>query len=447
MVGDGGDESKRPGSLQPAGVMGVSADAVASRAARDATAVAARFDPTRVRAAVRADRRRDVLRRMLLIGPLLLFILILFASPIGLFLFRAVDNSVVPDTLPRTVSVIDEWDGLGLPAEPILAAFAADLRESAAAGSAAVLGRRMNAAVPGYRTLLLRTARAVPETPETTWGEFFLAEDARWGEPEYWQALRLESGRITPSYLLAAFDLRLSDSGGVEAVPPETAIYNTVLIRTFVISLQVTALCLLLGFPVAYVLTVLPRRLSNLLMICVLLPFWTSLLVRTTAWVILLQGNGPVNNTLQWLGMTDQPVQLIYNRIGVLVAMTHVLLPFMVLPLYSVMRQVSPDYMRAAQSLGAPLRTAFLRVYLPLTMPGVAAGCLLVFIMALGYYITPALVGGASDQMVSYFVAYYINEVVDWGMASALGTVLLAATAVLLTIMGRLAARRRTTGA
>ena len=169
-----------------------------------------------------------------------------------------------------------------------------------------------------------------------------------------------------------------------------------------------------------------------------LLPFWTSLLVRTGAWVVLLQREGVVNDVLIALGLISEPLQLVYNRFGVYVAMTHILLPFMVLPLYSVMRGIPPQYMRAAASLGArPLR-AFLRVYLPQTVPGIGAGCLLVFILAIGYYITPALIGGINDQMVSYFVAFFTNQTVNWGMASALGTVLLIVTLLLFALYARL---------
>jgi putative spermidine/putrescine transport system permease protein len=177
---------------------------------------------------------------------------------------------------------------------------------------------------------------------------------------------------------------------------------------------------------------------ANLLMILVLLPFWTSLLVRTTAWIVLLQNEGIVNQALLFLRLIDHPVRLIYNRFGVYVAMTHVLLPFMVLPLYGVMHAIKPVYMRAALSLGARPSVAFARVYLPLTLPGVGAGCLLVFILALGYYITPALVGGAADQMISYFIAFYTTDTVNWGMASALGAVLLVSTLVLYSVYQRL---------
>jgi putative spermidine/putrescine transport system permease protein len=221
-------------------------------------------------------------------------------------------------------------------------------------------------------------------------------------------------------------------------VPAQQAIYLDIFQRTFTIGAGVTLICLLLGYPLAYKLATLPVRVSNLLMILVLLPFWTSLLVRTAAWVVLLQREGPINGALQALRLTDQPLQLVYNRFGLYVAMTHVLLPFMVLPLYSVMRGIPPQLARAAASLGArPLR-AFVKVYLPQTVPGIGAGCLLVFILAIGYYITPALVGGAEDQMISYFIAFYASRTVNWGMAAALSIMLLAATLALYTVYNRM---------
>jgi putative spermidine/putrescine transport system permease protein len=161
---------------------------------------------------------------------------------------------------------------------------------------------------------------------------------------------------------------------------------------------------------------------------------------------VLLQREGVVNNSLRWLGIVDEPLRLIYNRFGVYVAMTHVLLPFMILPLYSSMKAISPAYMRAAASLGASPVTAFVRVYLPQTLPGIGAGCLLVFILALGYYITPALVGGAADQMISYFIALYTTETVNWGLASALGAVLLLATLLLAAVYGKLVHGQQVTG-
>jgi putative spermidine/putrescine transport system permease protein len=225
-------------------------------------------------------------------------------------------------------------------------------------------------------------------------------------------------------------------------MPTEQAIYRDVLWRTFGTSAVVTIASLLLGFPVAYLIANLPASRAGPLLALVLLPFWTPILVRTAAWVVLLQNEGLVNGALVALGLLDAPVQLVYNRIGVYVAMTHVLLPFMILPLYSVMRTIPPAYMRAAQSLGAPPAEAFVRVYLPQAMPGIAAGCLLTFILAIGYYITPALIGGAGDQMVAYFIAFNVTDTGNWGLAAALGAVLLASTLILYVLYARLVGAR-----
>lgn len=405
-----------------------------------------RHEPKPIGRAFASERRRELRHRFFLLLPLLLLVLVTFTGPILLFLWRAVDNTIVPATLPRTVALIVDWDRDGLPPEPVFAALAQDLRDAREGGRAALLGKRLNAARVGYRSLVLKTANKLPEEPEGTWRDTLVAIDGKWGEPAWWTALRNESGALTPSNLLATVDLQLDDEGHVAAVPPEMALYRALLVRTFIIAFQVTALCLLLGYPTAAVLSVLPRRTANLLLIAVLLPFWTSLLVRTTAWVILLQGNGPINGLLQALGLIAEPLQLIFNRSGTLTAMVHVQLPFMILPLYAVMRTIPPEQVRAALSLGAAPRIAFLRVWLPQTLPGVGAGALIVFIMSLGYYITPALVGGPGDQMLSWFVTYQLNEAGNWGMAAALGSLLLLATLLAVAVLGRLLGATRLVG-
>ena len=198
-------------------------------------------------------------------------------------------------------------------------------------------------------------------------------------------------------------------------------------LRTLQISFLVTLFCLTLGYPIAYLLATLPVRTSNLLLILVLLPFWTSILVRTTAWIAMLQGQGVVNDLLVFFGITDDGnrYSLIYNKLGTLIAMTHILLPFMVLPLYSVMKGIPPSYVRAAKSLGATNWTAFWRVYAPQTIPGIGAGGILVFIVAIGYYITPALVGGQEGSMISNFIDVHMRQTLNWNLAAALGGVLL----------------------
>jgi putative spermidine/putrescine transport system permease protein len=399
-------------------------------------------DAARERAALRRRlRRSERLRRWqaaLLVAPLLLYLLVCFLLPIAGMLLRSVDNPELRTVMPATAALIRDWSGEGLPDEQVFAAFAAELRAAREARTHAIVAKRLAYELAGFRSLLMTTARNLPGQPAGSWRASLIGLDPQWGEPATWVVIRRAAAPLTPLYLLAALDRQQDAAGQIVRAPPEQAIYVDIFLRTFWIGFVVTFWCLLLGYPLAYKLASLPVRISNLLLMLVLLPFWTSLLVRTGAWVVLLQREGPVNGLLQALSITDQPLQLVYNRFGVYVAMTHILLPFMVLPLYSVMRGIPPQYMRAAASLGArPLR-AFLLVYLPQTVPGIGAGCLLVFILAIGYYITPALVGGINDQMISYFVAFYTNQTVNWGMASALGAVLLIATLLLFAVYARL---------
>jgi putative spermidine/putrescine transport system permease protein len=262
--------------------------------------------------------------------------------------------------------------------------------------------------------------------------------DPKWGERETWAAIRRAGGPVTDFYLLAALDLRRDASDAIAAAPANESVFRNVLGRTLWISAVVTLVCLLLGYPVALFIARQPPQRAALFLFLVLLPFWTSLLVRTVAWVVLLQRQGILNNFLLSLGVIHEPLRMIFNRFAVYVAMVHVLLPFMVLPLFAVMKGIPPTYERAAASLGASPLTTFRRVFLPQTLPGIGAGCLMVFIQALGYYITPALVGGADDQMISYFIAFYASRTVNWGMAAALSIMLLAATLALYAVYNRM---------
>ena len=205
-----------------------------------------------------------------------------------------------------------------------------------------------------------------------------------------------------------------------------------VLANTFWIALLSTAACLVIGYPFAYLMTVVPGRLAGLLLIAVLLPFWSSLLVRTFAWQVLLRDTGVINRFLLDLGLIGEPLTLIRTTVGVIVGMSHILLPFMVLPLYAVMRRIDPEYGRAAANLGASPFAAFLRVFVPLSLPGVLAGCLLVFVLALGFYITPALLGGLRDQMISQLIVQQIQQRLDWGFGTAMSVLLVGITLVIL---------------
>jgi len=212
-------------------------------------------------------------------------------------------------------------------------------------------------------------------------------------------------------------------------------VYLRVLLNTVTISATATICCVVIGYPLAYSMATGSERTRRLLGFLVLVPFWTSILVRTFAWMVLLQRLGLINQFLMWFGVVDRPVQLIYNRLGTLIGMVQVLLPFLVLPLYSVMVRINPIYERAAATLGASPTRAFLRVYLPLSMPGLLAGGTLVFIIALGYFITPALLGGPADTMVAQLIQQQIANFGDWGHAGALAAVLLFGTGLILLVM------------
>ncbi len=376
--------------------------------------------------------RMNKFKSQLLILPLVLFLLLVFVAPIAALLFKSVNNPEVVEAMPQTIKAVSQWSGRALPPETAYAALAKDIEQARDNQKLGDLGKRLNMEVAGYRSLLNKTARALPMDPAPkSYKDALTQVDERWGDPAYWQAIRRNTTTQTPFYLLAAVDHRIDDLGEVSRSSPDQAIYLDIFARTFWMSLVVTAISLLLAYPLAYLLVNLPTRTSNLLMILVLLPFWTSVLVRVAAWIVLLQSGGLINSTLQALGLIDHPLQLVFNRTGVYISMVHILLPFMILPIYSVMKGISPTYMKAAISLGSHPFASFWRVYFPQTVAGISAGALLVFILSIGYYITPALLGSPNDQMVSYFVAFYTNTSINWGMATALGALLLTATMVL----------------
>ncbi len=387
----------------------------------------------------RAERRKKF-EAVGLITPLLALMIVFYFIPIALMLYRSVDNTQMREVLPRTADAIRGWDGKGLPEEATFRALAQDLKEARRAHTIARAARRLNFDKAGFASLISRSGRKLSRVDVekcASCRETLIRIDRRWGEKPWWTVMQRGLRNYTLMYLLSALDLRYDDENRIVGVPEEEAIYASIIARTIYISASVTFLCLLLGFPIAYFLASTTPRVRNLFMIVLLLVFWTSLLVRTLSWILVLQDYGVVNSFLMWAGLTKKPLALVFNRFGVYVAMTHVLLPFMVLPLYSVMRVIPKSYVRAAHSLGATPWKAFWSVYVPQTKPGIGAGALMVFIQALGYYITPALVGGPKDQMISYFVAFFVNERVNWSMASALGLLLLVLTGTMYLIFGR----------
>ena len=455
------------------------------------------------------------MRALMLIAPLLVFVLVTFIAPIGNMLWRSVDNRIVVETLPRTVEAIQNWDPTTeeLPDEPVFAAIAIDLKEAAEAKLHTRVGSRLNYEQPGVASLFRKSARRISKLESGPYKEALIDINEDWADPEIWTTLKTFSGSMTDGYFLAAADLQRDASGAIVQKPEEESIYLMLFWRTMVMSLAITFMTLLLGYPIAYLLATLPMSTSNLLLILVLLPFWTSLLVRTSAWIVLLQQQGVLNDFLVFTGLNsalfntislftvpnvsslcstdisqvlnagapfldvmaargpdaalstcaqdilrvyhatgaeaalaraeelkaageawgygDERFAMIFNQTGTIVAMTHILLPFMIMPLYSVMQTIPPSYVRAAKSLGASNWTAFWRVYFPNTIPGIGAGGILVFILSIGYYITPALVGGTSGVFISNRIAFHISSSLNWGLAAALGVLLLAVVLIL----------------
>lgn len=518
-----------------------------------------------LKASLNRALRRQKVRALMLIAPLLIFILVSFVMPIADMLLRSVENQIVGNTLPRTVVALQDWDAESgtEPDAPVFEALARDLAVAVEGKNHTKLGSRLNYELTGVSSLFRKTGRGVDEIGESTqdvledavpgfaaraafgimlgapewiaamgawadagengpapafvantamatalpdttalyrdfvalaiagndnpldekpWPMFYhvfaqeaqgaafpegvtqdaaalfvdgqraldgiAVDDAKamfldieedWADTDVWRTIQTYSPAYTDGYFLNSIDM-LKGHSGAEMRPDDEQIYITLFIRTMIMSLTIMGMCVLLGYPIAWLLANLPDRKANLLMILVLLPFWTSLLVRTSAWKVLLQQQGVINEILVGIGLVSDGnrLELINNQTGTIIAMTHILLPFMILPLYSVMKTIPPSYLRAAKSLGATDWTAFWRVYFPQSVPGIGAGCILVFILSIGYYITPELVGGTKGVFISNRIAYHISSSLNWGLAAALGTILLAVVLILYWLYDRI---------
>ena len=384
--------------------------------------------------------RRAQLRALALVAPLFIFLGVTFIAPLWTMLTRSVHDPVVAAALPETLTLLEAWDGVGAPPETVYATAARELKRAAAERTIGRVAGRVNRVQSGLRSVVTRTGRGLRNIDQGPWREAMTAMDEAWADPATWHAIRTTGHRFTSRHYLNAVDLQRMPDGSVAAQPEERRIYLRLFWRTLAVSAFITLFCLLLGYPIAHLIASSSPRRANLLLVLVLVPFWTSLLVRTTAWIVLLQSQGIINDLLVAIGLVsdDGRLAMVYNMTGTFVAMTHVLLPFMVLPLYSVMRGIPKTHMNAAASLGATPMQAFLRVYWPQSLPGVGAGSLLVFILAIGYYITPALVGGSEGQLISNMIAYHMQTSLNWGLAAALGGVLLVGVLALYVLYDRL---------
>ena len=393
-----------------------------------------------LKTSLRRSMRRRKLRAIFLVAPLFGFISFSFLIPIIDMTFRSVDNWHVGTLMPRTTIALKEWNGKDIPEEPVFIALVADLKAGAKSREIGKVGKRLNYEKSGLRSMIVSSARKSKKIKNGPYKKKVLKMHRKWGDLETWTVINRNTKPYTIGYYLNAVDMKFDKNGKVAMQPENRRIYGKLFGRTFAISLLITVICILLAYPVSYLLAMLPLRYSNLLMICVLLPFWTSLLVRTTAWIAMLQSQGVLNDLFVVFGIVneDNRFQLIHNMTGTVIAMTHILLPFMILPLYSVMKTIPSSYMRAAISLGANPLVAFIRIYLPQTLSGIAAGSILVFILSIGYYITPALVGGTDGTLISNQIAYHMQTSLNWGLAGALGAILLLAVLALYMVYNKM---------
>ena len=377
-------------------------------------------------------------------------------------LLRSVDDQHINLVYPLTFKEYQKWDRKDLPPEEVYKAMYTELgsvipnvvdtegltkaelkrKRSQEVGKALT---RMNYSKSGWKSMIKKTRRAIlkqikkGEIPES-YKETMIEIHKGWGDQLYWRSMAQMLEPRTAIYYWNAVDRTYDIEKNVVMQEENRRMYIKTWWKTLKVSIYVTVYCLILGFPVAHLLANLPLRYSNLLMIFVLLPFWTSLLVRTTAWIVMLQQNGVINGVLVWLGILsdDGRIQMVYNMTGTIIAMTQILLPFMILPLYSVMKVIPKSHMRAAMNLGAKPSKAFLKVYLPQTIPGMSAGGLLVFVLAIGYFITPELVGGKDGQLIGHWIAYHLKTTLNWGLASALGALLLGAMLILYWVYNKI---------
>jgi len=397
-------------------------------------------DGTPLKASLNKALRKNRTRAMLLVTPLFLFVLFSFLIPIFNMTMRSVDNWHVGTLMPETTAALESWDGKELPDEAVFAALVKDLQAGAKSREIGKVGTRLNYEKSGMRSMITGSAKKSLKLTEGPYKEKILKMNRRWKEVETWTVIKRNTAPYTIGYYLNAVDMKYDKDGSIVMQSENRQIYGKLFMRTFAISLAITLICVILAYPISYLLATLPLRYSNLLMIFVLLPFWTSLLVRTTAWIAMLQSQGVLNDMFVFLGLVsdDNRLQLIHNLTGTIIAMTHILLPFMVLPLYSVMKTIPPSYMRAALSLGANPVVAYVRVYIPQTLSGIGAGSILVFILSIGYYITPALVGGTGGTLISNQIAYHMQSSLNWGLAGALGALLLFSVLALYFLYNKL---------
>lgn len=386
--------------------------------------------------------RREKIKAFALVSPLLLFVLVFFITPICIILIKGIYNPKIKTLLPNTVVSMQTYNYKeGLPKEESLKILLSELKILAAERNSGVLSEELNRMVPGFGSVIKKTSRKIKnqdiESIES-YKDYLVKISKRWENPKYWMTIKRASDGFTLSYVLSALDLEFNIEGKIVQKDESLRIYLPVLLKTLYMAFLITLITMVLAYPTSYYLASLPKSKANLLMIFVLLPFWTSILVRIVSWITLLQQKGVANDLMMYFSIIDQPLDMMFNQFATVVTMTHILLPFMILPLYGSMRSVDQTYIKASSSLGANPFITFFKVYFPLTVPGLSAGAILVFIISVGYYITPALVGGIDGQMISNLIEFHMRSSNNWELASAMGGILLFITITLYWVYDKL---------
>lgn len=383
--------------------------------------------------------KNDKISAFLLLSLPVLFLTLSLVIPVCNILISSVRDSTLSELMPEFSNDMIRWDGKGLPDESVVKVFIEELMAARVDRTHGRIARRVNAQIPGMRSMVLDTSFKLGQTASTNSVvisdnlKFLGSIDSRWKERQYWVAFKQAAPKWTTRHLLRLLDLKRDIDGNIVRVEERVRLFVRVFFRTLWICSCVTLICLCLAYPIAFRLAGLPSKYGNLVVLFLLLPLWTSMLVKSCGWLVSLQNEGVINDLGIILGFWNEPFEMARHRRGTFIAMVHILLPFMAFPLYSVMRGIDPQHMKAALIMGASPLKAFFRVYLPQTVPGIGAGALLVFILALGLYVPPALVGGPADQMLSYFVAANVNG----GFAGAISLQLLCIVGVIILLYQR----------
>lgn len=386
--------------------------------------------------------RLEKLKAFALVSPLLLFVLVFFVTPICIILIKGIYNPKIKTLIPNTVVSIQNYKYQEVfPSEETLKIFLSELKVLEENRDSGVLAEELNRRVPGFGSVIKKTSRVISKKDIeaiSSYKDFLIDVNKRWEDPKYWMVIKRANDGFTLSYVLSALDLEFNIQGKIVQKDESLRIYFPILLKTLYMAFLITLITMILAYPTAYYLSTLPKSKANLLMIFVLLPFWTSILVRIVSWITLLQQKGIANDVMMFFNVISEPLDMMFNQFATIVTMTHILLPFMILPLYGSMRSVDQSYIRASSSLGAKPFITFFKIYFPLTVPGLSAGAILVFIISVGYYITPALVGGVDGQMISNMIEFHMRTSNNWELASAMGGILLVITIFLYWVYDRL---------